>query len=145
VAIAVDACLDVFEKAAAMKADMIIVHHGLFWKDTDQRIEAIMKKRVEALITNSMSLYASHLPLDRHPDTGNNAVMAKRLLLRNLLPFANYHGVECGWYGKTDKEYNLDDFLLLIEKKIGKIMTKHLFGKKIVNVVGIVSGGGLLR
>lgn len=142
VALAVDACMNVFEKAALLKADMIIVHHGLLWKDTDQKVEGLMKKRLGILLKEDMSLYSSHLPLDRHPDVGNNAIMAKRLFLKNLMPFANYHGVECGWYGKTDKEYELDDFLLLIEKKIGKINTKHIFGRKLVRTAGIVSGGG---
>lgn len=142
VALAVDACMNVFEKAAAMKTDMIIVHHGLLWKDTDQRIDGLMKNRLAILLKEDVSLYASHLPLDKHPDVGNNAIMAKRLFLKNLLPFANYHGVECGWYGKTDKEYELDDFLQLIEKKIGKITTKLLFGKKMLRTAGIVSGGG---
>ncbi len=142
VAFAVDACMNVFEKAAAMKADMIIVHHGLFWKDTDLRIDGLVKKRLSILLKEDISLYSSHLPLDRHPDIGNNAIMAKRLFLKNLLPFANYHGVECGWYGKTDKEYELDDFLRLIEKKIGKITTKLIFGRKLVRTAGIVSGGG---
>jgi len=88
-----------------------------------------MKKRLAILLKEDVSLYASHLPLDKHPDVGNNAVMAKRLFLKSLLPFANYHGVDCGWYGRTDKEYDVDDFSCLLKKRFGKITAKHLFGR----------------
>ncbi|MFH1432498.1 MAG: Nif3-like dinuclear metal center hexameric protein [archaeon] len=142
VALAVDACLDVFDRAKDLGADMIIVHHGLFWKDTDPRIVGFARKRIEALLTNGISLYAAHLPLDSHPDAGNNAVMGRLIGLSLLKPFGNYHGVSCGYSGQLKKEYDLDDFLRLVEEKIGKIRVRHLFGAKKIRCVGIVSGGG---
>lgn len=142
VVIAVDACLEVFNRARELGADMIIVHHGLFWKETDLRIEGLLRMRLDALFSNGMSLYAAHLPLDLHPEAGNNAVMAKRIGLSDLKPFGNYHGVYCGYSGVLEREYKLDDFLGLVEEKIGKIRVRHLFGAKNVRRVGIVSGGG---
>ncbi len=142
IALAVDACQYVFEKAQSLGADMIIVHHGLFWKDTDPKIAGITKKRIKTLLESDISLYSAHLPLDLHPEVGNNACMAKLLNLKDLEPFGSYHEVNCGCYGKLSRDCSRDSFLKLVEQKIAKIRIKHLFGKKRIKTVGIVSGGG---
>ncbi len=142
IALAVDACQYIFEKAQSLGAGMLIVHHGLFWKDTDPRIVSITKKRIKTLLKSDISLYSAHLPLDLHPEVGNNACMAKLLNLKDLEPFGSYHSVNCGCYGKLNRNYSLNDFLKLVEQKIAKIKIKHLFGKKRIKTVGIVSGGG---
>ena len=68
---AVDACLEVFQKAKKAKCDMLIVHHGLFWKKYKD-VNGIRANRVKYLKKNKISLYANHLPLDRHRKYGNN-------------------------------------------------------------------------
>ncbi len=142
IALAVDACQYVFDEARSRDVDMVIVHHGLFWKDDDMCITGILKKRLETLLKSRISLYAAHLPLDMHPDVGNNACMAKLLDLKDRHPFGNYHGVNCGCYGLLQREYTMNNFLKLVEEKIGEVQVKHLFGAKNIKTVGIVSGGG---
>jgi len=143
IALAVDACQYVFDKARSNGADMVIVHHGLFWKDDEEmRITGIYGKRIQTLLAGGISLYAAHLPLDLHADVGNNACMAKLIGLKEILPFGKYHDVDCGYFGRLDRGYALDEFLKLIDEKIGKVRVKHLFGVKKIRTVGIVSGGG---
>ncbi len=67
------------EAAIAAKADAIFVHHGLFWRGYDGRITGWMKQRIELLIKNDISLFAYHLPLDAHPELGNNAQLGQQL------------------------------------------------------------------
>ncbi|MFW5702741.1 MAG: Nif3-like dinuclear metal center hexameric protein [Candidatus Dojkabacteria bacterium] len=79
VGVAVDAGLTVFEKAAEQQVDLLIVHHGMFWKGTNPSYIESTKKRIEFLSENKISLYAAHLPLDFHTLVGNNAQLAKIL------------------------------------------------------------------
>ena len=67
------------EAAIAARADAIFVHHGLFWRGQDGRVTGWMKQRLSRLLTNEINLYAYHLPLDAHPELGNNAQLALRL------------------------------------------------------------------
>lgn len=72
VVFAVDAGLEVFQRANELDADMLIVHHGLFWKKSDPRIVGVHGKRIAYLIANNINLYGVHLPLDMHDEVGNN-------------------------------------------------------------------------
>ncbi len=67
------------EAAIAERADAIVVHHGLFWRGQDGRVTGWMKQRLALLLAHDINLYAYHLPLDAHPDLGNNAQLALRL------------------------------------------------------------------
>ena len=84
---AVSASLDVFERAAAAGAQMLVVHHGLFWDGSPRRIGMLERRRLEALFANDLSLVAYHLPLDGHHELGNNAVLAALLGLEEHEPF----------------------------------------------------------
>jgi dinuclear metal center YbgI/SA1388 family protein len=75
----VTASLALIEAAARAGADAIVVHHGLFWRGQDGRVGGWMKKRLAALIAHDINLYAYHLPLDAHPELGNNAQLGTRL------------------------------------------------------------------
>lgn len=77
----VTASLALIEAAAAAGADALLVHHGLFWRGQDGRVTGWMKRRLAALLTRDISLFAYHLPLDAHPELGNNAQLALRLAL----------------------------------------------------------------
>jgi len=70
------------EAAIAAQADAIFVHHGLFWRGQDGRVTGWMKQRLALLLAHDINLYAYHLPLDAHPDLGNNAQLAVRLGLQ---------------------------------------------------------------
>ncbi|CAH1044165.1 Nif3-like dinuclear metal center hexameric protein [Halomonas sp. TD01] len=75
----VTACQALLEEAVAWRADMVLVHHGYFWKNEPVTITGMKKKRIKTLLDNEMSLLAYHLPLDAHAEFGNNAELAKRL------------------------------------------------------------------
>lgn len=79
IATAVTASLEVLEAATAWGADAILVHHGYFWRSEDPAIAGIKKRRVAHLLRHDVSLLAYHLPLDAHPDFGNNAQLGERL------------------------------------------------------------------
>ncbi len=67
------------EAAIAARADAVFVHHGLFWRGQDGRVTGWMKQRLALLLAHDINLYAYHLPLDAHPELGNNAQLAARL------------------------------------------------------------------
>jgi len=67
------------EAAVAAQADAIFVHHGLFWRGQDGRVTGWMKQRLSLLLAHDINLFAYHLPLDAHPDLGNNAQLGRRL------------------------------------------------------------------
>lgn len=75
----VTASLALIEQAIALQADAIIVHHGYFWRNEDPRIVGIKQRRLAQLIGHEISLLAYHLPLDAHPELGNNARLGARL------------------------------------------------------------------
>jgi dinuclear metal center YbgI/SA1388 family protein len=77
----VTASLALIEAAIAVKADAILVHHGLFWKGHDGRITGWLKARLSALLAHEINLFAYHLPLDAHPELGNNAQLGAKLKL----------------------------------------------------------------
>ena len=75
----VTACQALLEEAVAWRADMVLVHHGYFWKNEPVAITGMKQKRIKMLLDNEMGLLAYHLPLDAHAAFGNNAELAKRL------------------------------------------------------------------
>ncbi|MCX7169636.1 MAG: Nif3-like dinuclear metal center hexameric protein, partial [Proteobacteria bacterium] len=75
----VSACQALLDAAVAAGADAVLVHHGWFWKSEDGRITGFRKRRLATLLAHDISLYAYHLPLDAHPELGNNAQLAQRL------------------------------------------------------------------
>ncbi|MBN1561130.1 Nif3-like dinuclear metal center hexameric protein [candidate division KSB1 bacterium] len=84
----VSASLQFFERAAAAGADMIIAHHGLLWDRETPIIKGGVKKRLETLFRHEMTLLAYHLPLDKHPEIGNNALAARALAMTDCAEFA---------------------------------------------------------
>ena len=87
----VTASLDLLQAAVAAKADAILVHHGYFWRGEDARITGMKSRRIALLMNNGINLFAYHLPLDAHPQFGNNALLGKKLGL-----------IETGRFGDQD-------------------------------------------
>lgn len=75
----VTASLALIEQAIESGADAILVHHGYFWKNEDARIVGVKQARIKLLLEHNISLFGFHLPLDAHPELGNNAQLGKRL------------------------------------------------------------------
>ncbi|MFZ2113896.1 MAG: Nif3-like dinuclear metal center hexameric protein [Solirubrobacteraceae bacterium] len=93
----VTASAELFERAIAGQTDLLVVHHGLFWGSTPTAIDPRMKRRLKLLFDSDMSLAAYHLPLDAHPQLGNNALIAKALGADKLEPFALHDGEPIGF------------------------------------------------
>jgi dinuclear metal center YbgI/SA1388 family protein len=85
----VSASAQLFEEAANIGSDMVIVHHGVLWDRDSRVIKGALKKRLKILLANDISLLAYHLALDKHPELGNNALAAKGLKFENVQPLGD--------------------------------------------------------
>ncbi|RDI96287.1 Nif3-like dinuclear metal center hexameric protein [Meiothermus sp. QL-1] len=139
--VAVDAALAVFEKARAAQVDFLITHHGLFWGQP-LAVVGPHKKRLEALLKSGINLYTAHLPLDAHPEVGNNAVIAQKLGLTALAPLPHPRYGNIGWVGRLPAARSLGELERLLEALTGTPPLVHAGGPERVEWVGIVSGGG---
>lgn len=101
VATAVDASRDTIRDAAALGADLLIVHHGLFWGGV-QPIVGVTYERLQLLFEHNIALYSTHLPLDCHPELGNNVRLARALDLTPDDGFAQHKGIAIGVRGNSD-------------------------------------------
>lgn len=140
VAFAVDACEETALKAAELGADVLFVHHGLFWGHSET-ITGSHYKRIAAFIKNDLALMAFHIPLDANAEVGNNFGMAKRLGMINTEPFAFWRGMSLGVKGELVESMTAEE---LAEKALrqGKKAEKILkLGKEKIKTVGICSGG----
>lgn len=139
-AFAVDASLQSFERAVAVGADVLIVHHGLFW---GQPLPVIKdhRRRLQYLLDNDLALWASHLPLDAHPTLGNNAGMAQALGLTSVEPFGDYRGAKVGFKGVLPSPLRLDRVCDLLFHGRENALQVLPFGKHEVSSIGLVSGG----
>lgn len=139
----VDATVQFFEEAARRNGDFAVVHHGLFWKGQEwTRFDKYNKRIAKALLASDMNLFAMHLPLDAHPEVGNNAILCKLIGAEKYAPFGLCKGNPVGCVGKFAEPISIDELKKRIEEKVGKISTHLDFGKKMIQTVGIVSGGG---
>jgi dinuclear metal center YbgI/SA1388 family protein len=111
----VSASLALLEAAKDVGADAVLVHHGYFWKNEDACLVGVKHKRIKFLMENDMSLLAYHLPLDAHPELGNNAQLA-RVLEINAEPSLTNQGLVAT--GSLNAPQILDQFSRLIESKL---------------------------
>lgn len=93
---AVDAGLVPFQKAVSAGVDFLIVHHGIYW-DQPKPLVGPAYERIALLVERQCALYSNHLPLDGHPELGNNALLARQLGLDPRLPFLVRDGINVGW------------------------------------------------
>jgi dinuclear metal center YbgI/SA1388 family protein len=97
IATGVSAHAELFELAAREGAQLLLVHHGLFWGSGVRALDAVLKRRLQLLFDADIALAAYHLPLDAHPQFGNNALLAAALGAGELVPFALHHGQPIGF------------------------------------------------
>jgi dinuclear metal center YbgI/SA1388 family protein len=140
IAFAVDACMDCFRLATAWGAELLFVHHGLFW-GKDLRVTGSHRARLKHLLDNDLALYAAHLPLDMHPEIGNNAGIACALGLVETVPFGTYKGVDIGIKGRFPRPVRLAEVETLLFGGAPDGSPGLAFGKEFVETAGIVSGG----
>ncbi|MDR1399746.1 MAG: Nif3-like dinuclear metal center hexameric protein [Treponema sp.] len=139
-AFAVDVSLETIARAASAKAGLLFVHHGLFW-GTPLRITGNLRSRIKALMDNNLALYAVHLPLDQHPQLGNNAVLAKLLGIVDPEPFGAYHGRKIGYKGKLQNPLSIDEAVKRIAFMGKPPLGVYAFGKEKSETCAVVSGG----
>ena len=137
-AAAVDASLATVKLAIAAKADLLIVHHGLFWSPshpwTGKKYELL-----RLLVENNLAVYSSHLPLDAHPTLGNNAQLAAALGLKNRKPFFESHGQKIGFQSR--QKISRNELAKKLERATGAKPLLIPGGKEICERIGIVTGG----
>lgn len=139
-AFAVDACLESISRAAEWGADLLFVHHGLFW-GKPLSVTGGHYQRLRALIQADLALYAVHLPLDMHPELGNNAGLAKRIGLQQPEPFGEYRGMKIGFKGTLPEAMSLEQVVRICCGGTEQGITVLPFGPEAISTVGIVSGG----
>ncbi len=138
IAATVDASLETVKLAVAAKADLLIVHHGLFWGAshpwTGKRYELL-----RLLVENNLAVYSSHLPLDAHPKIGNNALLCAALGLKKLTPFFFSHGQHIGFQSVARIARN--ELARRLQRATGPQPTVIPGGLETCKRIGIVTGG----
>ena len=145
IAFAVDASLEVFNRAKKLAADLLFVHHGLFWKGQMQAIRGNFYKKISFLIENKIGLYACHLPLDINKEYGNSAYYIKALNkdfnVEKFYPEFKYNKINIGYVIEL-KEYiaesEIYDFFMEGQSPLAYIKRKEK-----IKTIGFVPGGGL--
>lgn len=138
----VSACLELFEAAVERRADAVLVHHGLFWEATPRVLTGYQRARVAALVRHDVNLFAYHLPLDRHPEVGNNAVAARRLGLVEIEPFGLYRGSAIGCRGRFAEPIGSAELVDRCQRLFGQAPLALRCGPEPLSSVGLISGGG---
>jgi dinuclear metal center YbgI/SA1388 family protein len=141
VAVAVDASEAVIGAAGEVGADLLVVHHGLFWGGL-RPLTGPHFRRVRALIDARLGLYSCHLPLDGHAEIGNSVLLARALGLDLDGRFAAYEGAEVGWHGRPDQPLDLAALVSLVETAVGGPVRAIAGGPARIDRVGVVTGGG---
>lgn len=139
IAFAVDACEATALEAASLGAQVLFVHHGLFWGDCTV-LTGVHYKRVAAFIKNDVALCAYHIPLDAHEKVGNNAGLAERIGLKKTEPFGEWRNMTIGVKGELRKPLTADELASLVMRPEKKAAV-FPFGVQDIRTVGIVSGG----
>ena len=140
VAFAVDACEATALAAAKEGADVLVVHHGLFWGGCET-LTGNFYKRASAFIKNDLALIGYHIPLDANNPYGNNYGLAAALGLSELEPFGFWHGMSIGVCGKYNEPVTPEALCASLSKITKTDARLFPFGKKEIRSVGIISGG----
>jgi dinuclear metal center YbgI/SA1388 family protein len=138
IAAAVDASLATLRRAAATRADLLLVHHGLFWSPA-QPWTGVRYRQLQLLLGANLAVYSSHLPLDAHPRLGNNARLAAALGFRQLKPFFYERGA---WLGcRTERRESRDGLVERLSRVLGQPVKLLAGGPSTCRRIGVVTGG----
>ena len=111
------ASLAFLEAAVEWGADAVLVHHGYFWKNEAPQITGRKYQRLRTLIANDLNLFAYHLPLDSHPELGNNAQIGARL---GLIADGRFGDQDLGWIAPLPMPLSLEHFTASVENALGR-------------------------
>jgi dinuclear metal center YbgI/SA1388 family protein len=140
VATGVSAHRQLFESAAEAGAQLVIAHHGLFWDFHPRSLSPPMKERLRVLFDNEIALAGYHLPLDAHPEVGNNALICAALGLELGEPFGSHRGRSVGFVGRSADGIVFDELRRRCVEAFGQEPFIWDSGPDLVRSVGIVSG-----
>jgi dinuclear metal center YbgI/SA1388 family protein len=132
----VSSSLELFERAAEAKADLIVVHHGLFWDRDPRAIDEALKRRLKALFDADMTLAAYHLALDAHPEIGNNALLARELGVKPERQFAGL-----GFGGPLAEPVDIEGFATRAQQVLGAEPMVFDHGPGLIETAAVVTGG----
>lgn len=138
VAVAVDAAQATVERAIEGGADLLLVHHGLFW-DGNQPVTGRRYRRLKPLLDAGVAVYSAHLPLDAHPEVGNNAVLLRALGAEPLGSFGDYKGLALGVWGEVD--LLREALCARLDEILGTRVKMVPGGPERVRRVGVITGG----
>ncbi|HSD00231.1 MAG TPA: Nif3-like dinuclear metal center hexameric protein [Casimicrobiaceae bacterium] len=143
VAVAVDASLAAVKEAVAREADLLIVHHGLFWSGA-QPIVGVARQKYRALLDNNIAVYSTHLPLDAHPALGNNVQLAQALGLTPSSGFGRFKTLDIAVAGNTniDSQEIVDRAVAFSGRYGGSVRTSVPVSGRRTRNWAIVTGGG---
>jgi dinuclear metal center YbgI/SA1388 family protein len=113
----VSATIELIEAAIAARAHALLVHHGYFWRGEDPRVTGVRRRRIGLLIGHDLNLFAYHLPLDAHPEVGNNAQLARRL---GLIERGRTGEQEIVAHGELEQPVDLAAFAARIERRLAR-------------------------
>ncbi len=139
IALGVDACLELFEKAKENEMNFVIVHHGFYWGKVFP-VTSFWRARFKFLLENNISLYACHLPMDANSTLGHNSAISEKLGLLNVEPFGEYHGNYIGFKGELKQPVKIDNIKDMLSDLFDYGVRIFKFGKESVKTIGIVSG-----
>jgi dinuclear metal center YbgI/SA1388 family protein len=134
----VTASLAFIEAAQAAGADALLVHHGLFWRGQDGRLTGWLGQRVKRLMQHNLNLLAYHLPLDAHPQWGNNAQLGLRL---GLQPHSRFGEQALGVLGSTPQDWSPEMLQALLEERLGRSVLRVGGDGRPLRRVGWCTGG----
>ena len=143
VATGVSANLELIERAVNSGAQLVLTHHGLLWGSELSALSVPMAARLRALLCADASLAAYHLPLDAHPEIGNNALLRDALgLVPDPRPFGEAKGAHVGLIGRTERPLAIAELAGRLSEAVGRQPLVFDSGPAEISSVGIVTGSG---
>jgi dinuclear metal center YbgI/SA1388 family protein len=138
VAAAVDASLAVVEAAVAAGADLLLVHHGMFWQGT-QPLTGAFYRKIKAAMDGGLAIYSAHLPLDVHPVLGNNALLMRKLGFEPSGTFMDYKGIKTGLTAEV--AISREELVKKVGEAVGGLVHLSPGGPEDLRKIGVVTGG----
>jgi len=136
IACGVSASLELFERTAAARAELLLVHHGLLWDRDPRVIDDPLRRRLKALFDPGITLAAYHLALDAHPEVGNNALLAREL---GVEPADRFAGI--GFGGPLAEPASVEEFAARVRAVLGTEPVVFAHGPDRVERAAVVTGG----
>jgi len=140
IALGVTASVNMIRGAVEIGADTILVHHGIIWRGAHPTYKGGYRERVRLLLEHDLNLYGFHLPLDAHPEVGNNVSLARKLGLTDCAPFGAYNGRTIGIRARAGG-IDRGELVERVRRELGREPLAFGAGPERIDSVGIITGG----